>query len=278
MKLLNTSKHLVGAAAMLAIGASVAFAQDTTKTKKPTSQTRIKVSKEGTATGEVVRVDTVTVYKTDTLRTTTRLPGRTDTLRLTNTVTRVDTVTVVPMAQPIHLPHGWYLGLGAGGNTPNGALFTPNGVGPIGQVQLGWQSEMLGVRGDGNFTKYGEDSRFGADPHVINLSADAKLQLPFAHHMFGAGHRFGLYGIGGYTYTRFKDLPMRVDDVSGRNLFIVARDSANWQHQNGWNVGGGASLMWGRTELFLESRVLAFKPDNAPQSRQIPIILGMNWY
>ena len=40
------------------------------------------------------RVDTVTVYKTDTLRTTTQLPARVDTLRVTNTVTRVDTVTL----------------------------------------------------------------------------------------------------------------------------------------------------------------------------------------
>ena len=278
------TKSLVGATALLAIGASLAFAQDTTRAKKPTSTRRIPISKE--APGEVTRrVDTVTVYRTDTLRVNVAGPTVHDTV--TNTITRVDTVQLAPKPVPVRLPNGFYVGLSAGVSAPNGAIFTPNSAGPSAQLQLGWQGakQVLGLRGDVNWAKPGEDSRFAAfqaDPDILNFSADAKLQLPFLTHTFGRTHRFSLYGIGGYTHTMFKNLPMRVDATSGCSLgsgeACFARGTGDWTHENGWNAGGGASLMWGRTELFIESRVLAFTPDNAPQSRQIPFMFGMNWY
>ena len=89
---------LVAGAAIFALEASAASAQDTTRTRQDTtthtrrarSTRRIPIAKE--AHGEVVtptaRVDTVTLYKTDTLR----LQGRVDTVTTTNTVTKVDTV------------------------------------------------------------------------------------------------------------------------------------------------------------------------------------------
>ena len=72
-----TSKTLSGAAAMVAIGASLAAAQS-----GPTSTRRIPISKEagGEVTTTTPKTDTITLYKTDTLR-------------LTNTITKVDTVT-----------------------------------------------------------------------------------------------------------------------------------------------------------------------------------------
>lgn len=275
---LRFTKSLVGATALLAIGATLASAQDTTRAR-PRSTRRIPISKE--APGEVTRrVDTVTVYRTDTLRVNVAGPVVHDTV--THTVTRVDTVQLAPRPVPIRLPNGFYVGLSAGVSAPNGAIFTPNSAGPSAQLQLGWQGakQLLGVRGDVNWTKPGEDSRFAglqADPDIINFSADAKLQLPFLTHTFGRTHRFGLYGIGGYTHTMFKNLPMRVDNASNSGPLFTA-GTGNWTHQNGWNAGGGASLMWGRSELFIESRVLAFDPSNAPQSRQIPFMFGMNWY
>jgi hypothetical protein len=274
---LRFTKSLVGATALLAIGATLASAQDTTRAR-PRSTRRIPISKE--APGEVTRrVDTVTVYRTDTLRVNVAGPVVHDTV--THTVTRVDTVQLAPPPVPIRLPNGFYFGLSAGVSAPNGAIFTPNSAGPSAQAQIGWQGakQLLGVRGDVNWAKPGEDSRFAglqADPDIINFSADAKLQLPFLTHTFGRTHRFGIYGIGGYTHTMFKNLPMRVDAPSGGVLF--SRGTGDWTHQNGWNAGGGASLMWGRSELFIESRVLAFDPTNAPQSRQIPFMFGMNWY
>jgi hypothetical protein len=265
-------KNVLGAAAMLALGASLVSAQVT----KPTSTKRIPVSKD--ASGEVTpRVDTVTVtkYVTDTVRV--NLPARVDTLRLTgNTVYRVDTVTVAPMVPPVRLPDGLYFGIGGGVMAPNGAIYNPNSAGPSAQAQLGWQGKWLGLRGDVNYAMPGEDSRFSSaqsDPDILNFSADVKLGVPFLTRMFGSRHRFGVYGIGGYTHTMFKNLPMRVDDTP---TFIAGTNE--WTHQNGWNAGAGASLMWSRTELFLESRVLSFKPTNAPQSRQNPWVLGINFY
>jgi hypothetical protein len=279
MPQIYTSKVLLCAGALLAFGSAVAFGQDTTRTRRPTSTKRIPISKEGTGAGEVARVDTVVVYRTDTLRT--QAPAVHDTLRVTNTVTRVDTVTVTPPVPPIRLPNGFYFGAAGGVSAPNGALFTPNSAGPSAQVQLGWQNakQVIGGRVDVNWTKPGEDSQFSGtqgDPDILNFSADVKLQLPWLTHTFGRTHRFGIYGIGGYTFTEFKNLPMRIDGPG--NFIVFSQGNGSWQHQNGWNAGGGLSLEWGRSELFLESRVLAFDPSNAPQSRQIPFMFGMNWY
>jgi glutamine amidotransferase PdxT len=89
---------LAAVGAIVALGASIASAQDTTRTR-PTSTKRIPVVKE--SHGEVVpsKVDTVTVYRTDTLT----MPGKTDTVTntVTNTVTKYDTVTqMIPMRIP----------------------------------------------------------------------------------------------------------------------------------------------------------------------------------
>ena len=58
----------------------------------------------------------------------------------------------------------------------------------------------------------------------------------------------------------------------------TAAPSSTWQSQIGWNAGGGASLMWGHTEVFVESRLIQFRPTNALSARQVPIVLGINWY
>jgi hypothetical protein len=274
-----TSKTLFGAAAMVALGASMAAAQS-----GPTSTRRIPISKE--QGGEVTKTDTITVYKTDTLRLTTQLPGRVDTVRTTqtNTVTVHDTVTMAPA---VRLPNGFYFGIGAGVMAPNGSIYNTNSAGPSAQAQLGWQGakQIIGLRADVNYAQPGEDSRYSgtqANPDIVNFSADAKLQLPFLSHLFGATHRFALYGIGGYTHTMYKNLPIRV--LSGGTLppggggvpFVAGTN--DWTHKNGWNAGGGASLMWGRTELFVESRVLTFNDANINEARQMPFMLGINFY
>jgi hypothetical protein len=271
-----TSKTLFGAAAMVALGASLATAQG-----GPTSTRRIPISKE--AGGEVTKTDTVTLYKTDTLRLTNTVT-RVDTVTTTqtNTVTRYDTVTMAPA---LRLPNGLYFGIGAGVMAPNGSIYNTNSAGPSFQAQVGWQGakQILGLRADVNYAQPGEDSRYSgtqANPDIVNFSADAKLQLPFFNHLFGATHRFALYGIGGYTHTMYKNLPIRVlsggTTPAGGVPFMAGTN--DWTHKNGWNAGGGASLMWGRTELFIESRVLTFNDANINEARQMPFMLGINFY
>jgi len=106
---------LVAGAAIFALDASVASAQDTTRAR-PRSTKRIPITKE--SPGEVVapRVDTVTVYKTDTLR----LEGRVDTVNVTKTetITRVDTVLKAPIPEILRQIGGFYIGLAAGSSLP----------------------------------------------------------------------------------------------------------------------------------------------------------------
>ena len=268
-----SSRTIFGAAALLSLGASWAVAQDTTRTR---SQRRIPISKE--APGEVVRVDTVMVYRTDTLHLTTL---RVDTLRQTHTEYRVDTVTKYP--PPMRIRGGLYFGLAGGISAPTGALFTPNSAGPSFQGQLGWQGakQVLGARFDVNYAQPGEDSRFSglqADPDIWNYNFDLKLQAPWFSRMMGGFGRFALYGIGGFSIVQFKNLPMRVDNPADPNVPLFIQGSGDWSSHGGWNAGGGASLTWSRTELFVESRVIGFNRASAPIARQIPTTFGINVY
>jgi len=299
-----SSRTICGAAALLSLGASLAAAQDTTRAR---STRRIPISKE--APGEVVRVDTVTVYRTDTLQMTTL---RVDTLRLTHVEHRVDTVTKYPPHRA--LGNGFYLGLAGGGSAPAGALFTPNSAGPTFQGQLGWQGakQVLGGRFDVSYMQPGEDSRFSqfqADPDIWNYNFDAKLQLPWLTHMMGAFGRFALYGIGGFSVVQYKNLPMRINNpvnsdvplfavgncdqisnitatqiqtINGNQVVVTNLNNGGscdgWHSHGGWNAGGGASLTFGRTELFLETRVIGFERSSAPMARQIPTVFGINVY
>jgi len=275
-------KFLLSTATLLAFGASVAFGQDTTKTR-PRSQTRIPISKE--AGGDIVRTDTVKVFQTDTVRLTTQLPGRVDTVRVNNTVTRYDTVQVAAPVKPMSLPGGMYFGIGGGVSAPNGALYKGNSAGPSAQAQLGWQgaNNPLGIRIDANYAQPGDDSQYSGtqgNPSIVNFNADLKLALPFFHHLAGSGPRFGLYAIGGGSYVMYKDLPIRLNagvpgGITPANIRVGPTD---WEKNFGYNVGGGASLSWGHKELFLESRLIDFTTDNTPRARQIPFILGINLY
>lgn len=299
MKLRYTPKYLLGATTMLVLGASIALAQDTSKAR-PRSQQRIPISKDNPTTTTRTtggtrggRVDTVTVvqYKTDTLRVTTQLPGRVDTVRTTNTVTVHDTVQLAPPPRIMRFPTGVYFGLAGGVTAPNGALFNPNSSGPTAQLNLGWQSlDMpIGVRLDANWAKPGEDAFYAgaqADPDIINISGDLKLNLPWFHHMFGLNPMFNLYAIGGGTYTSYKNLPYRMNSgvpcPTGSNcittLINVRAGEPEWNSKFGWNAGGGASIGWKRTEIFFETRVLGFTPENSPMARQNPFVLGVNFF
>ena len=162
-----------------------------------------------------------------------------------------------------------------------------------------------------------------------NFSLDGKLQWPFhfgetkytakddpcepkTTYSRGAFHRYAIYGIGGFTYTTYHNLPHRVNGpalfdsvaiINGNTVTVIDRNNPiivnntnlnnvaffvpgedNWHGRGGWNAGGGVSMLWGHSELFLEARVLGFKPHSefggtsGPQARQVPVVFGMNWY
>lgn len=294
----GTSLAVIGAAALLAFAPEVSQAQ---AKPKPTSSKRIPITKE--SPGEVVRVDTVT--RVDTLQITNTI-YRTDTMTV-NTV-RVDTVTLVPRPAPIHLPGGFFFGIAAGASAPDGSIYIPNGMGGYGQAQIGWQNfkQWFGARISGGYTGLGHDSQFSSQSNgkLWTMSTDAKLNLPLGH-VFGMTPRLAAYGIGGWTYTWYKNLPFRLDafgsnidvtTINGNNINVTNLNNGNvivlgndsWTGRSGWDAGGGLSLLWGRSEVFVESRVIGFGirndfncevcNNNTSQARQVPIVVGFNWY
>jgi len=285
MKKVYSSNVLFSAATLLAFGSSIAFAQDSTKTK-PTSSRRIPISKEapGDVASTKARTDTVTLYKTDTLRLTTTTPPRVDTVRTTSTVVVHDTTVVQPMMKPVRLPGGLYIGLGGGVSAPNGSIFNPNSAGPTAQFNLGWQGakSVLGLRLDANYATPGEDSQYRNlqpdHPTIVNVNADVKLNLPIFNHAFGNSTRFNIYGLGGPSYVSYKGLPIRITAAGGFGPANVQPGSSDWQSHWGWNAGGGASIGFGRTEIFAETRVIAWSTDASPQARQMPFVLGVNLF
>lgn len=273
----------VAGAAIFTLGASVASAQ-------AKSQKRIPITKE--SPGEVAH-DTVTVYKTDTLR----MEPRVDTIRVTqtNTVTRVDTVMQnVPMVAK-HIG-GLYLGLGAGPNLPFGAIRTVNEPGAMGQVNLGWQSlDMpLGVRLDGSYTQFSDNADYdvlGPKADMMMGNADLRLNLPLFTHFLGSSVIMTPYVIGGGSYLRYRELRMKLEEgVAGgygpQHAVIAGTNSttsftnSDWHDSWGWNLGGGLAFHAGKKEIFVESRAIHFVRDSNRYgtSWSVPITFGVNFF
>jgi len=281
---------LVAGAAIFALDATAAMAQT-----KPTSTKRIPITKEAPGEVSTPRVDTVTVYRTDTLT----MQGRVDTVTMTNTVTRVDTVTqTVPMVAR-HVG-GLYLGLGAGPALPFGAIRTVNEPGAMGQVNLGWQPlrSALGVRADVAFTQYAHNAAYaflGPRPKVWNGNLDLRLNLPFFNHTLGSSVLFTPYLIGGGSYLRYEDLRMKLnadDGVNGgfgpQSAVIVGSDDVTpttngegtWGQSWGWNAGGGFAFHAGKKEMFVEARAVSFRRESNlfERSFHVPITFGVNFF
>jgi hypothetical protein len=271
---------VVAGAAIFALDASAASAQGKTR---PTSTKRIPITKE--APGEVVtpRVDTVTVFKTDTLR----LQGRIDTVTVAGPM-RVDTVTQQINMAPI-MRGGWYIGLAGGTNLPFDGIRTVNEPAGTGQLQLGYQplGGALGFRGDVQYSQFSEAAPYadlGPKPSVVNANLDARLNLPFFNHFLGSAARFIPYLIGGGSYVASKDLRWQLEDgVPGGTGPQHAVNPGGWENNFGWNAGLGLGVHVGRKEVFAESRLIQWGRGNSGSlvyktGRQVPIVFGVNFF
>jgi hypothetical protein len=288
----------VAGAAFFALDATAAAAQT-----RPTSSRRIPITKE--SPGEVTtRVDTVTVYRTDTLR----MEGRVDTLRLTGpTVTVHDTVTQQVAMTARHIG-GMYLGLGAGPALPFGSIRTVNEPGAMGQVNLGWQglNNPLGIRFDGAFTQYAHNADYailGDRPKVWNVNGDLRLNLPFFNHTLGSSVLFTPYLLGGGSWMYYNNLRVKLDSDNGsattqggfgpQHVVIAGATNAttlpgeentSYESSWGWNAGGGFAFHAGKKEMFVEARWVHFTPNNDLPSNtvssawHIPITFGVNFF
>jgi hypothetical protein len=295
---------LVAGAAIFALDASAVSAQDSTRTRRPTSSKRIPIAKE--SPGEVVppRVDTVTVYRTDTLRL--RLV---DTVTRTHTVTRIDTVVQTVNIMP-RMVGGFYVGLAAGAAVPAGSLREGTNTGGLGQLQIGWQGlkNLLGGRLDASYSGYGRDRRFTDFERQLNLTTsraelwninlDAKLNIPGAQHWFGSGTRFTPYLLGGGTWVDARNLRLQLQNpplvvnplnvVVGPGGVVIVGNADQWHSEWGWNAGGGLGWHMGSKEVFVESRAIWFNDNRkvvidgtefkTGHAWQVPVIFGVNFF
>ena len=165
-----------------------------------------------------------------------------------------------------HLARGFYIGLAGGASAPQ--RDTRNGYtsGWNAMIPFGWDAsdQPFGIRTDFsvdhmNGTRIhdlaGVTTNASGDITVWSLNADLKLRAhapgtPTRSHVYALGgigaHRVA-EGVYGYTGT-----------LAGQKLnFGDAKTSF------GWNVGAGASLEWGPTELFFETRFFHVKSDLA---------------
>jgi len=277
---------LVAGAAIFALDASAASAQDTTRTRtRPRSTKRIPITKE--APGEVSttpapRVDTVTVYKTDTLRLT-----RTDTVNVTKTetITKVDTVQQQIFPEMMRQIGGLYIGVAAGSSMPAAnfndsdhpgwRVEVPIGIDPIGSP--------LGVRVNLGYSRYEPHTYVKSlldNAQIMNADADLKLRLVKANPF---RHRAQVYAIGGASYNRYKDIlennhgVLSIGDSFANSNGTFSTVDSDWHNGWGYNIGGGMELGWGVTNLFIESRFTRFSGENSKISH-VPLVVGLSWY
>jgi hypothetical protein len=276
MRVRSITTCALGLAAALSIADSLAAQQDTTRLRRPADQ-RIPITKE--APGEVVtvRVDTVYVTRYDTV---------------SNTITRVDTITVTPPA-PVVIPTirgPMFWGLMAGTTWPWGNIdrVYTNGYHVAGV--LGWESQQspIGLRLDGGVSQLGREETLGPSagfsqtnigsgtPLLMHLAADLKLKVVNV-----AGWAF--YGIGGGNYDRYRGIALASDnDVDDNCDFQVRGEcyqnaTTSWSDKFGFNFGLGTDFHIGSQDMFLEARYFATLANGA-RSWRLPISLGVRYF
>ena len=188
---------------------------------------------------------------------------RVDSVTVTNTVTRVDTVvqTVPVITRAVS---GFYFGAAGGTNMPASGLNTVNTAGGTAQLQVGYRNLMQywGVQLDGQYSQYGRANGLaflGDRPSVWNINLDGRLDLPWVNRIFGNNTWFTPYAIGGGSWVDYHDLRQKLEGefttASGDEINAVVSDGgSHW----GWNAGGGLAWHMGRTEVYVEARAIGF--------------------
>jgi opacity protein-like surface antigen len=193
------------------------------------------------------------------------------------------------LARQRHLARGFYIGLAGGASAPQ--RDTRNGYtgGWNTTIPFGWDAsdQPFGLRTDFsvdhmNGTRVhdlaGVTTGASGDITVWSLNADLKLRA----HAPGAPTRSHVYALGGIGAHRVAEgVYGATGPLAGQKLnFGDAKTSL------GWNVGAGASLEWGFTELFVETRFFQVKTDLAyhlnggvgTYTSFTPIVLGLQFF
>jgi len=193
------------------------------------------------------------------------------------------------LAQKLHLARGFYVGLAGGASAPQ--RDTRNGYtgGWNTTIPFGWDAtdQPFGIRTDFSVDHMngsrihdlaGVTTGASGDITVWSLNADLKLRA----HAPGSPTRSHVYALGGIGGHRVAEgVYGAAGTMAGQKLnFSDAKTSF------GWNVGAGASLEWGPTELFVETRFFQVKTDLAyhmnggvgTYTSFTPIVVGVQFF
>jgi hypothetical protein len=294
MRVRNTTTCALGLAAALTLWATSLAAQDTTRLRTTSSQ-RINVSK-----GEVeLRVDTVFLT-------------RYDTIRVDNTIVRVDTVTVAAPAPIIPPLSEWYWGLFAGATSPAGDfdnLYT-NGFHFGGAVGWDPRESWFGARLSAYLSQVGrEQGRLPilvgtGTPLIWSGELDGKVKAPLGG--------WAPYLIGGLGFNSFKRIAT-VADVNEADVLIINADTLtvveindldtinrddavvcgtildghgncfrlantdSWRTKFQWNFGLGTDFRIGSQEMFFEVRWVTMATSGS-WTWFVPVSLGLRYF
>jgi opacity protein-like surface antigen len=260
-----------------------------------TSVRRIPITKGETAmrADTVVRVDTVTVTKVDTVAS---AP-----IHDTVTVTVVDTIksaageVVAPPVVVRRYSNGFYFGIGGGATMPTGGIRDAYNAGYNVTVPLGWDSQTgpFGLRLDLTYDQMHARSTFRSsndlptavalttvNPQIWSGMADVKLRLPFSGQFAGA--TTGLYVLGGVGahYLRNYGQTFAVTNpgtnITDEGTSATLSDNGSlWRF--GANAGGGISFGFGNnTSLFVESRYVRMFTSHE-RTNYVPVVVGLSF-
>jgi hypothetical protein len=277
-----TTRSLALAAVIAVVGNPLAAQQDTTRLRT-SSSTRISVSK-----GEVqLRVDTVHMT-------------RYDTVRVDNTIVRVDTVVIAAPPPPIVLTElgSWYWSVFAGATAPTGdidRLYT-NGFHAGGAVGWDPRTSWVGFRVLGQLSQLGRE----AGRSSLLVGSGTALMWQFAGDLklkanFGGWSLYGIGGLGFNSYNRMATVtdveddlvvnPLEPDDVTaceldpdGDNEFNCYRlANTDWSTEFSWNFGIGTDFHIGSQDMFFEVRWNPISTNGA-YTWYVPISLGLRYF
>ena len=299
------------AAVALVFGATSTASAQADTTRRTTSQTRVRVTKE--AQGEVVtkrdsafirdsiaRADSVarmekmrqdSIARADSL-------ARLERMRLDSiardSAARADSIaraTPAPTTDTIRTPTqptmssesygmrrgGWYIGLGGGPNIPTGTVNDFYKTGFNVTVPIGWQplNSAFGIRFDLGYSRLNgrEAGTNGllAQPDDPNIWSGT-ANLTLDLARFGESRRGALYLVGGGGFYRFTDF-FNTDrsDNDPESAF-----EGKPVTKGGLTGGAGLAFPIGGASLFVESRyVNAF--TEGENTRWVPVVIGLKW-
>ena len=283
------ARSLAIAATIAVVATPLAAQQDTTRLRRTTSDTRIGVAK-----GEVAlppRVDTV--HST-----------RYDTVRIRETVVRVDTVVVTVAAPVIPKVLGdWYWSMFAGATAPINLIDRLNTNGYHVGGGVGWEPKdsWFGARLIAAWNQVGREQGRAVGlvgtrlPSLWQVAMDLK-----AKGNVGGWSPYILGGLGFNSYKRLATVSDSDDDlivqppialpvfpvedaddievcgVDGKNgCYRLATDQ--WRTKFSWDFGAGLDFHIGSQDMFLEWRFNPIQTHGA-YTWYMPITLGLRYF